>query len=328
MFHRKLMSIAAVIGALVSGVVSAQTNDKAIELMSVAKVANGYVNKELHDEFWVEIKKSVAPDPTGAKLKGVEASLQEYILTSSAFPLEGWRSAKLSLEQKKVVRTQELVRQTNLLKAKGAPAIDSAIASTDMMLEAAATGKPLTRNGRTIYINDEMISQVLDGMDASLSRLEVLTNPVWSNEMQEQIIKPMGLTILSHEKFSVSRLKDMSAKSYQAGRNTGNIQEQIATISFTDNPNANLDQAVLKAYEGALASMGLKTKSQPTVWRGLKGLTAVAPFVMQGKANSMAIQVVKRPAEHSVLLVAALVEGAPADAALALDDLLQRIKLN
>lgn len=328
MLYRKILSIATVISVLFSGCVSAQTNDKVVELMNLVKVADGYVNKKLHEEFWAEVKKSVVLDKSGTELKEVEASLQDYVLMMSAFPLEGWRSAKLSLEQKRIVRTPELVRQTNILKAKRIPAMDSAITSTDKLLEAAATGKPLSHNGTTMYINDKAINQVLDGMDASLSRLKVLTNPVWSNEMQEQIIKSMDITVLSHERFSVSRVQDGPPIGYAASRNAGELQEQLATINFSDNYKADLDKAVQNGYQSAIEVLGLSTKPRSIVWNGLEGLTAVAPFAMQGKAYSMAIQVVKRQAEHSVLMTQVFVEGSPADASLALDNLLQRIKLN
>lgn len=328
MFRHQYLSLLALLALAFSGAAMAEPPAKAMQLMNEAKVANGYMNKKMHDEFWAEIKKSIAPDPSETELKQIESSLQDMILTTAAFPVEGWKSAKLSLEQKKVVRTPELQRQTTLLMAKGLPGIAAAIASTDKLLEAAATGKPLNHSGQTMYINEEMINQVLDGMQASLSRLTVLTDPVWTDAMQEQSIPQMGLVVLSHEKFSVTRMKEEASSGYMAARNTGTVQEQILTINFPNKPNVNLDEATLNAFNGAVASMGLKVTPLPTNWRGLKGVTAVMPFEMQGEKSGMAIQAVKRPNTHSVLVVMTMSDGTAADAGLAMDNLLKRIKLN
>jgi len=306
----------------------ADPSPKAQALMRQANVANGYMDKQLHDDFWAEVRRSVLPDPTGAKLKEVQASLKDFTLKNSSFPLEGWKSAKLSLEQKKVVRTPELIRQTKLLKSQGNPDFDKAIANTDLMLTAAATGKPMTANGRTIYINAETINQVLDGMEASLSRLSVLTSPVWTEELLEQQIPKMKLDVLTHEKFAVSALKDTAAPSYLAARNANTLQEQIVTISFKGTPGVNLDAAVLNSFKGATASSGMKAAPMPTKWRGLDGVTAQDQIELGGSKLGMAILIVKRPEDSSLLMVMAMADGSENDAGDALDTLLKRIKLN
>jgi hypothetical protein len=323
---RKISLLLAVMAIAFTTTVVAEPPAKVMDLLNQAKVANGYMDKQMHDDFWVEVRKSVEPDPSGEKLKDVESSLSEYILKSAAFPLEGWRSAKLSLEQKKVVRTPELVRQTQALKAQNIPGLISAIESTDKMLEAAATGKPLTSNGRTVYINEEMISQVLDGMDASFSRLKVLTNPVWTDELFEQSIPKMKLSVLTHEKFAVSALKDSNVPSYMAARNANTLQEQLATISFASKPDVDLDATLRNTFNAAATSSGLKEPALPTKWRGMDGLTSQGKVELEGKTLGMAIQVVKTKS-RSLLLVMTITDGSGNDASLALDDLLKRIKL-
>lgn len=326
---RKLCLCAALLVMTVSASVFADPSPKALELMKQANVANGYMDKKLHDDFWAEIQKSVAPDPTGEKLKEVQGSLKDYILKTSAFPLEGWKSAKLSMEQKKVVRTPELVRQTKLLKAQGGAEFAPALESTERMLKAAATGKPMTANGRTVYINKETISQVLEGMDASLSRLTVLTTPDWlPGALVEQSIPKMKLSVLTHEKFIVSRVKDTGVPTFMASRNANEVQEQIATISFAGKPNVDLDMAVKNTFKGATSSSGMKAEAQPTKWKGLDGVIAQDQVELQGNKMGMAIQIVKQPKDHSLLLVMTIAQGNDNDAAEALSDLLARIKLN
>lgn len=328
MLKKICLSAVLVMAASLSVPAFADPSPKALELMRQANATNGYMDKKLHDDFWAEIQRSVAPDPTGAKLNEVKGALKDFTLKNSVFPLEGWKSAKLSLEQKKVVRTPELIRQTKLIKAQGNPAFDQAIASTERMLKAAATGKPMTANGRTIYINEELISQVLDGMDAAVSRLTVLTTPAWTDELFEQSIPKMKLTVLTHEKFVVSTMKDTGIPSFLATRNANTLQEQLAVMSFAGKPNVDLDTAMLSTFNGALASSGMKAKPQPTNWKGMDGVTAQGPIEVGGNKAGMAIHIVKRTKDRSVVMVMTIVEGSENDAGNALDELLKRIKPN
>jgi hypothetical protein len=327
MFIKRLFVIGALMLSMLAGTSWAETSKRALEIMNEVKVVGGHIDQKTHAEFWSELKKSVQPDPDGSKLKDLENTLKDVTLSNLSFPLEGWRSAKLSFEQHKVVKTPELVRKTAVLKPQAAFA--KAIASTDQLIEAAATGKPLSRDGRTVYINEEMIDQVLEGMEASASRLAMLVNPVWSTELREQVIPDLGLTVLTQDKFTVSIIKDIPMKGRMAVRNTGTTQEQIVQVSFDPSQNYDLAKSAKGSCDGALQSIGLPAcKSLPTKWRGLTGLNAVVPVTMEGQAYGMAIMALQRPKERAVLTFMTLVKGSPADATLALDDLLKRIKLN
>ena len=328
MLNKRILIMAALLLSLVAGTTWAAAPQRALEIMNQVKVVDGFINEKLHAEFWAEIKKSVRPDPDGSKLKTIEKQIRDATLANMAFPLEGWRSAKLSLEQKKVVRTPELVRQTAILNRMDIGVYAKAIASTNQLLEAAATGKPLSRDGRTVYINQEMIDQVLDGMDASTSRLAMLTNPAWTTEMHEQFIPSVGLTVLTQDNFAVSSIKDLPMKGRVASRNTGTAQEQMVQVKFEASQQYDLNKAARAACDGALGSIGIECKPMPTKWRGLDGLSAVAPVTLDGKAYGMAIITVQRQKERAILTVMSIMEGSPADASLALDELLNRIKLN
>jgi hypothetical protein len=113
-----------------------------------------------------------------------------------------------------------------------------------------------------------------------------------------------------------------------ASRNTGAAQEQMVQVKFLESQQYDLKKAARGACEGALGSIGIECKALPTKWRGLDGLSAVAPVTMDGKSYGLAIITVQRPKERAVLSVISMVEGSPADASLALDELLKRIKLN
>lgn len=329
MIRKLYLTAALVLAAALAAPAFADPSPRAQELLRQAHAANGYMDKKLHDDFWVEIQKSVAPDPTGAKLSEMKALLKDFTLKYAEYPLEGWKSAKLSFEQKKVVRTPELTRQTALLKGNtNNPTIDHAIENTEKLIQAAASGKPMVANGRTMYINEETINQVLDGMEASLSRLTVMTTPVWTDELVEQPIRQMKLSVLTHEKFAVSEVKDSTVPTYMATRNANVLQEQIAGINFKSKPGIDLDVAVQNAYKGAVASSDMKAKPQPTKWRGLDGVRAQDQVQAGGSKLGIAIMIVKRPQDRSVLMVMTMAEGSGNDAADALDDLLKRIKLN
>ncbi|MBI6885135.1 hypothetical protein [Pseudomonas putida] len=313
--------------ALSTAAVATEPTVKVFELLNKARVANGYMDKKLHDDFWDEVKMSVAPDPSGAKLREVRDGLKNVVAESSGFPLEGWKSAKLSYQRKKVTRTAELTKQIAAYKAKGKTA-DAAIASTERLLKAAATGQPLTHNGQTMYVSEDLIDQTLNGMEASMSRLQVLTNPVWTDTLLEQKIPQIGINVLAHEKFAVSKMKDTNSNSFMASRNANELQEQIVKINFANKPGTDLNQAAKNALKGAIASMGANDQPQPGGWRGMKGYTVVTGVELDGEKTGVAINSLARPDTNSVLLVMTLVKGSPADSGVALDALMARIKLN
>lgn len=327
MILRKITAAVTVAFLLSSVAQATEPSPGAQAMMRQANAANGYMDKKLHDDFWDEVKRSVAPDPSGAKLKAVQETLGDMTMKNTVYPMEGWKSALLSLKKGSVVRTPELVRQTKLLKDQGIPGFDKAEASTDRLLKAAATGTPLNMNGQSMKIDEELVSQVLDGMDASISRLKVLTNPEWSDSLVVQAIPKMGLTISAHEKFVVSKLNNAGVPGYKASRNANTLQEQIAVLDFSKKPEIDLDGIVRSAFSGATSSAGLNEQPAPTTWKGLNGVSATGQVDVGGKSARMAIHVLKRAKNHSVMMVITIVEGNGDAARAAQDSLLKRIKL-
>lgn len=327
MLRKQITAVLAGLILVSTAVQAIEPSPQAQELMRKANAANGYMDKKLHDDFWAEVKKSVEPDPGGAKLKEAQDTLQELTLKNTTYPLEGWKSAKLSFEQKKVVRTPELVRQTKALKALGNPGLDKAMENTERMLKAAATGEKLDVNGQSVQIDEELIAKVLDGMEASLSRLMVLTNPVWTETLFEQSIPRMNLAVMTHEKFVVSPLKDVGVPAYEASRNANALQEQIATYSLAGAPNVDLDEAMNSIFTGATTSTGLKGKPKPANWKGMDGMTAHGQIEVGDRRPWISVHIFKRVKNRSILMVMTMAEGDEKDARAAQDALLKRLKL-
>ncbi len=171
-------------------------------MQSVMNTGSGFINKPVHDEFWRLLKVDAGNDPK-ALTQIVEALNQVRVMTSG-YPVETWKSIQRTYEQRKVVRTPGFVKMSASLRAIQ-PQIAASVDSAERFLAAAANRKPLSANGQTVYIDEEIIGTVLDGIEASQSRLERLFHSEWSEEMTEQAIPAVQVTILTPDLFAISR---------------------------------------------------------------------------------------------------------------------------
>ncbi|WP_256829675.1 hypothetical protein [Pseudomonas sp. Pse1] len=295
-------------------------------MQSVMNTGSGFVDKSVHDEFWRLLKADAGNDPK-ALTQIVEALNQARVMTNG-YPVETWKSIQQSYEQRKVVRTPGFVSMSASLRALG-PQIAASVDSAERFLAAAANRKPVFVNGQTVYIDKEMIGTVLDGIEASQSRLDRLFNSEWSEEMTEQAIPAVQVTILTPDLFSISRLPVVGAavSPVIAQRNLGpNSAEQIMFIHAPGAVKTDLAKRAQLACEGAFRTVGLTCKSAATQWRGLQGITAADSTSVDGVKVGIAMTVIKRESEHALQAYSVVTPGSSSDASLALDALMRRVK--
>jgi hypothetical protein len=143
---------------------------KILAMLASVGQPDGRVDKAMHDQFWSLFPDSVRNDPSFFQ------SLD--MVKSMTFQKELWESIRLSARAKKVVRTlsYESARDRAYL---GNPTGKELSILADQMLDAAASGKPYRGQSFNGRITEEQANQVLDGLNATLARLQVLLNPVW-----------------------------------------------------------------------------------------------------------------------------------------------------
>ncbi|WP_448145492.1 hypothetical protein [Pseudomonas silesiensis] len=296
-------------------------------MQSVMNTGSGFINKPVHDEFWRLLKADAGNDPKSLA-QIVEVLIQVRVMTNG-YSVETWKSIQQSYEQRKVIRTPGFVKMSASLRTLQ-PQIAASVDSAERFLAAAANRKPISANGQSVYIDEEMIGTVLNGIEASQSRLDRLFNSEWSEEMTEQAIPAAQVTILTPDLFAISRepIVGIAAPPVIAQRNVGpNSSEQIIFINALGVAGkADLAKRAQQACEGAFRTIGLACKSAATQWRGLQGITAADSTIVDGSKVGLAMTVIKRESEHSLQAFAVVTPGTAADASLALDALMRRVK--
>ncbi|HCL3314562.1 TPA: hypothetical protein N2A14_002570 [Pseudomonas aeruginosa] len=314
--------------ACVSSVFASEANVARTRLIvqTVMNSESGYVNKDLHDELWRITKAEVGNDPYS--VTKVAEALQQVRERSNGYSFETWKSVKLSFEQRKVVRTPGFVSMSSSMRTRG-PETSAAVDSAESALAAAANRKPITANGQTVYINQELIERVLGGIEAAQSRLDRLLTQEWSEEMHEQNISAAKVTILTPDLFTVSsqKIDGLEIPAVSAQRNYGpNASESIYYMRAPGAGMADLTKRAQLACNGAFSSIGLTCRASATQWRGRQGLTAAESTSVNGKPVGMAITILKRDQEHALQGFSVITPGSAADASLALDELMERVK--
>ena len=66
------------------------------------------------------------------------------------------------------------------LKASNPKALAAATEQAQALLEAAANGTPLQKEGQPFYVTEELVEHTLAGLEGSVSRLEQLSKATWA----------------------------------------------------------------------------------------------------------------------------------------------------
>ncbi len=144
-------------------------NEKQQKILVTVINVDGYITKELYDEFWKDIRGTDDEE----KMKNQELFIPE----GHKIQLIIWQSAKKSLEQKKVYISKELEDVLALLKKRNyMPSYNNTLT----LLNATANGEKANVRGYYIYITKEVIDEVLNGLNASIDRMRLLLASSWN----------------------------------------------------------------------------------------------------------------------------------------------------
>jgi hypothetical protein len=138
-------------------------------IASVAQ-STAAVDRSLHDKLWALLPSSIRNDPSFFQ------SLD--IVKAMTYQKELWESIRLSARAGRVVKTISFDSARERANA-GNPRAKEVSALADRMLVSAASGKPYQGETFSGYLTEEKANQVLDGLNATFARLQLLLNPQW-----------------------------------------------------------------------------------------------------------------------------------------------------
>ena len=142
-------------------------------LKTVMRV-DGYINEELYNEFWKELR----PRANKSNLD----EIQQLLLNEAmSIQLILWKCVKKSVVEKKTCESKEY---TEILNQKQKNGDMIGYNNTINLMESAATGKPLEKNGQKIYITIEVADNVLNGLEDSIKRINLLLSDKWEKPVK------------------------------------------------------------------------------------------------------------------------------------------------
>ncbi|MGH7928527.1 MAG: hypothetical protein ACREQV_12110, partial [Candidatus Binatia bacterium] len=236
----------------------------------------GFITRALHDEFWASVPNEIRKDTESrsAFLDFVERT----VAAGLSFQRESWASMKASLAARKVVKTpgyepakRAVLASSNLREYQAQ--VGNSIENAEAMISAAAFGTPVRTPRGPIYVTEEMINQVLGGLDGSIARFRKLADPVWAREAEERRYPEAHVRILSETPFSteVERLIGENGRPIRSVMLINRHNEtDFVSVTFSDIGVlwADPDGAVLRTAVSALTGAGvLHPRVASSQWR-------------------------------------------------------------
>ena len=145
------------------------THKEEMILKTVMRV-DGYIDEELYNEFWKELR----PRANKSNLDEVRQLLLNGVMN---IQLTLWKCVKKSVVEKKTCKSKEY---TEILNQKQKNGDMIGYNNTISLMESAATGKPFEKNGQKAYITIEMVDNVLNGLEGSIQRMQLLLSDTWN----------------------------------------------------------------------------------------------------------------------------------------------------
>lgn len=212
------------------------SNEQSIIIQTVMS-PEGYIDKSLYNKFWSDFK-----DPRIKREFG-KLNLSKMLLVGQKIQYENFKSARLSIKEKRIVKTKELLELYKEAKNLG---MDLQITkqNTDLFLKAAATKEAINKNGVLTYITDDLIDGVIINMDASFERIGMLLDQEWRVVKKERSIGKAK--ILWEQPFTFQKKEEyLNGSTIKTSSYTSLMSEDtFLVISEMSMPNSDTDLCV------------------------------------------------------------------------------------
>ena len=174
-----VLGILAVLAA--TGVALAQgraLTPRQIEIVQKAAGVDGSLSREQYDQFWSGFRDD-------GERAGFRKAFRSELPAILRYQRTLWLAARESSRQHRPIVTPELQSEferaeKNEGSSKGfQPRPSEMRRSAQALLEGAAYGTPVDKDGRSFEITPQAIEQVLRGLEGSIARLERLLSESW-----------------------------------------------------------------------------------------------------------------------------------------------------
>jgi hypothetical protein len=247
------------------------------EILMTAINTDGWLTEAMHREFWSSMPNEIRSDPK--TVEAIVSMMGRASLVVARFQLEAWSSMKLSLQAKKVTKTTGYEKAkadafSVMATAQYRSQMETNVRHAEEMIKAAATGKSVNSQRGTFYVNEEMIEQVLTGLEGTLHRFRRLTNSAWTTKVEERTYSDAHLRILWDGPFR-RETKDITLENGRSAR-LAMLSYQISDKEYVgigffriQGRWADPETAAIRVVTSSLKGMGI-TDVRPVAsrWRG------------------------------------------------------------
>lgn len=293
------------------------------EILRTVRSVEGYIDEDLHKEFWGAFPDFVRDDPRLPSL--MNDLLGEVGDARREFQKHTWLSVQESLAARRVVRTPGYLTSVKAMQGATANAgfqdgIEKSVLSAERLLAAAATGQPLEMPDGPTFITDDLVEQVLSGIDASEFRGRKLASPVWDGTSVRFDYPAAHVSVLAVTPYTLKR-------KVIATPETGDLEMvmlsqrrgEAAHVFINYNPTKGRYRDPLRSLtsNARAAIEGSGATGRPPVfskWRGMDSATAAGGAQTSEGDVFVAVRVVEVPAINGVLQFIAASELSLADA--------------
>ena len=255
------------------------------EIVRIVQSVEGYINKELYDEFWASMPAEIKDSSDNRKM--LKVFLADVSDERENYMTESWLSAKGSLSAKRIVMTEGyFAARKAALNASTNPGYQSkigeSIASGERLIAAAAHGTPIDTPGGRTYITSDLIDRVLSGINASEFRVAKLVAPSWDARSIEFGYPEAHVSVLAQSPFILERKR---IKVFE-GR-------EVEMVMLSRPVSMSSYQMI--AYSGAGGDLSDPSKSAISVARagitgaGATAITHVASVDWRGRTSATAM---------------------------------------
>lgn len=327
-FVANLVALLIVLALGLTGSAHAQSRaepftERQREILRTVRSVEGYIDEELHKEFWGLFPDFVRDDPRLPTL--MNELLGQVGDARQELQKQTWLSVRESLASRKVVRTPGYIAALNAARrATTNPGfqdgIEKATVSAERLFSAAATGQPLQMPEGPTFITEDLISQVLSGIEASEFRAKKLAAPTWDGglvrfEYPELHVSVLAVTPYTLEWKDIAMPEtghlEMAMLSQRRGQAAHVFIGFLQTQGRYRDPVRSLTSNARAAIEGSGAI------GRPPVfskWRGMDSATAAGSARTSEGDIFVAVRVVEVPDIGGVLQFIAASELSLADA--------------
>jgi hypothetical protein len=298
-------------------------NQRQLDILQTVRATDGYINQELHGEFWQLFPSFVRTDPDFPRL--FSEMLADISGPRHDFQRQTWLSARASLKAGRIVKTPAYVASAEAVRTASTnpgyqTSVENSIASAERLVAAAATGRPLEVRGQRTFVTADMIEQVLSGIEASEFRLSKLLSPAWNGSLTkfdypEAHVSVLAVTPYTLELKSIATPETGTLRMVMLSQTRG--PSTVVGINFNElnrrfrDPVSALTSNARAAIDGAGTEGGRPVYVK---WRGMDSATATGSAQTSEGDIFIAVRVVEVPEISGVLQFFAVSQLSIADA--------------